>query len=165
MNIGGIPPAWNDTILALADFRDGKLQCFDVSKTEARIEEGFTPPSDRPTPVRWSSLAQAFQADGAQRWASDLGNPNRFEVLALALTPDRVVAVVQFQNQARAHPQWQLVAFNSQDGSPIWFWRHDLPAEPLPEGLAVGNQGQLLVTTLEGQVLSYAPQQPRAKGR
>jgi hypothetical protein len=163
LSFGGVPPAWNDEVLALADFRNGKLQCYDISKTKSRIQQGFTPPSDRVRQTRWTSLAQAFQADGASRWSSDLENPNRFEVLALAVTPDRVAAIVQFQNRVRAHPQWQLVAFNATDGTPVWFWRHDLPFEPLPEGLAVGSKGQLLVAALEGQVLSVAPKQPAPK--
>ena len=93
-----------------------------------------------------------------------MNNPNMFEVLALAMTPDRVAAVVQFQTRARAHPEWHVVAFNAADGAPIWFWRHNLPSEPLPEGLAVGSQGQLIVATLDGHVLSLAPHQPRSAG-
>ena len=135
-------------------------QCFDITKTGQRIDKGFTPPTDRAPRQRWTSLSQAFQADGAARWSSDLGNPNRFEVLALAVTPQRVAAIVQFQNRVRAHPQWQVAAFNAADGAAIWFWQHDLPFEPLPEGLAVGSKGQLIVTTLDGQVLSLAPKQP-----
>lgn len=163
LNFGGVPPAWNDEVLALADFRNGKLQCFDVSKTSARIEKGFIPPSDRANQARWNSLSQAFRAEGASLWMTDLDQPNRFEVLALAVTPNRVAAVVQFQHRIRAHPQWQVAVFNEEDGSPIWFWQYDLPSEPLPEGLAVGSRGQLLVVTLDGQVLSMAPKQPAPK--
>jgi outer membrane protein assembly factor BamB len=162
LNFGGVPPAWNDEILALADFRNGRLQCFETERAKERIQKGFAPPSDRRNvqPPRWNTLSQAFNADGAMRWQSDLNSPNRFEVLALAITPDRIAAIVQFQNRARAHPQWQVVAFNAADGSPIWFWRHDLPFEPFPEGLAVGRDGQLIVTTLEGHLLSLAPKEP-----
>ncbi len=160
MSFGGVPPAWNDTVLALADYRNGKLQCFDVAKTEARIKKGFTPPSDRARPSRWSSLAQAFAGDGASRWGTDLGNANQFEVLAVAATPDHVVALIQFQNRARAHPQWQLVALDATDGTPIWFWRHNLPVEPLPEGLAITRQGHVIVTSLDGKIVSLGPKQP-----
>jgi hypothetical protein len=79
----------------------------------------------------------------------------------LATTPDRIAAIVQFQDRARAHPQWQTVAFDVADGSPVWSWRHDLPFEPLPEGLAVGRDGQLIVTALDGYVLSLAPRPVR----
>ena len=162
LNFGAVPPAWNEQVLALADFRNGKLNCYEIDKAKPRIQQGFTPPSDAPSrqPQRWTSLAQAFHADGATGWTTDLDNPNKFEVLALAVTPLRVAAVVQFQNRVRAHPQWQVAAFNSANGTPIWFWQHDLPTEPLPEGLAVGRDGQLIVVTLEGQVLSIAPNSP-----
>ncbi|MBC8870770.1 MAG: PQQ-binding-like beta-propeller repeat protein, partial [Planctomycetes bacterium] len=162
LNFGGIPPVWNDDALAMVDFRNGKLACYEMNKASDRVAKGFPPP-DRanPQPRRWSSFAQAFEADGAARWKTDLDSPNKFEVLALAATPDRIAAIVQFQNRARAHPQWQVIAFNAADGTPVWFWRHDLPFEPLPEGLAVGRDGQLIVTTLDGNVLSLGPKRPR----
>ena len=159
LNFGGIPPVWNDDMLALVDFRNGKLTCYDMDKAQQRMADGFQPPTDRPAgpAVRWRSLAQALRADGAVSWQSDLDNSNRFEVLALAATTDRIVAVVQYQIRNRAHPQWEVVAFNAADGTPIWFWRHALPFEPLPEGLAIGRDGQLIITTLDGKVLSLAP--------
>lgn len=161
-SFGGIPPAWNDDALAMVDFRNGKLICYAMDKAVKRVAKGFPPPDrSKPQPRRWFSFAQAFEADGAARWRTDLDSPNKFEVLALAVTPDRVAAIVQFQNRVRAHPQWQVIAFNSAGGAPIWFWRHDLPFEPLPEGLAVGRNGQLIVTTLDGKVLSLAPKRPR----
>ena len=52
------------------------------------------------------------------------------------------------------------MVFNTSDGKPIWFWQHDLPFEPLPEGLAVNRDGQLIVATLEGHILQLAPRQP-----
>ncbi len=165
MSFGGVPPAWNENALALADYRNGKLQCFDVAKTAARIKEGFTPPSDRARPSRWSSLAQAFASDGAARWGTDLGNANQFEVLAVAATPEQIVAIVQFQNRVRAHPQWQLVALNATNGTPIWFWRHNLPVEPLPEGLAITSQGHVIVTSLDGRIVSLGPKQPAGRNR
>jgi len=162
LDFGGIPPAWNDTIMAMVNFRNGKLKCYDVKKTLNRIVRGFPRPgtSDRIVQPRWRSLVEILDADGAATWQTDLDNPNRFEVLAMAVTPTRVAATMQFQNRVRAWPQWQVAAFNATDGKPIWFWRHNLPSEPLPDGLAVGRQGQLLVTLLDGSVLSLAPNRP-----
>ena len=76
---GGIPPAWNETTFALANFRRGKLICCDAEKVAERIEKGF-PRSRQDRRGRWHSLAQVFDADGAVRWQSDLGEPNKFEV-------------------------------------------------------------------------------------
>jgi len=162
LTFGAIPPSWNDDVLALVNFRNGKLKCYDLEKVLDRIQQGppaTQGPSDRP--VRWPSLSDVFDADGAARWATDLDNPDKFEVLALAATPGRVAAVIQLQLPQRAHPQWQVVAFDATSGAPIWFWRHDLPFEPLPEGLIVGRDGQLIVASLAGQVLSLAPKQPQ----
>jgi hypothetical protein len=165
---GSVPPAWNENALALVNFRNGKLNCYDMAKANERMRAGIPPrpATDRPA-QRWASLTDAFHADQAARWQTDLDNPNKFEVLALAATPDRVAAVIQLQLRHRAHPQWQVAAFNISDGLPVWFWRHDLPFEPLPEGLAVGRQGQLILATLEGNILSIGPKQPRpaAPGR
>jgi len=153
---GGIPPSWDESTVALVNFRRGKLTCCDAGKVAERIDKGF-PPSPTPRPRHWRSLADTFQADGAVRWQSDLNEPEKFEVLSLAVCPQSVVAVVQFQNRVRAQPQWFLAAFKADDGTPIWFWRHELPSEPLPGGLLVDRHGQVVVTLLNGSVLLFGP--------
>jgi outer membrane protein assembly factor BamB len=159
LNLGGIPPAWNDELLALIDSRSGRLACYGADDVAAQIEKGF-PKTGNPAARRWQGLWSEIDAGAGARWKSDLNNPNKFEVLSLAMTPDRVVAVVQFQDWTRAHPQWQLAAFGKDDGTPIWFWRRDLPLEPLPGGLAIGRQGQVIVAALDGTVASFAPLKP-----
>jgi outer membrane protein assembly factor BamB len=151
---GGIPPAWNETMFALANFRRSKLICCDAQKVAERIGKGF-PPAPEGRRGRWNSLGQVFEADGAVRWQSDLDEPNKFEALSLAVCPESVVAVVQFQNRVRAQPQWFLAAFIADDGVPIWFWRHELPSEPLPGGLTVDRNGHAVVTLLDGAVLYF----------
>jgi len=160
LNFGGIPPAWNDDTITLVNFRDGKLTCCDAAKAAERIKKGF-PPADKPGQRRWYTLASAFEGDGAVRWVSDLGEPEKFEVVSLAICPASVVAVVKFQNRIRAHPQWFLAAVNSQNGTPYWFWRYSLPSKPLPGGLLVGREGQVVVTMLNGNIRSFGPQRPR----
>lgn len=159
MNFGGIPPAWNDDTVALVNFRDGKLTCCDGDKVVKRIKKGF-PATDRPGQRRWYALADAFENDGTVRWVSDLGE-QEFEVVSLAVCPTSVVAVVKYQVRIRAHPQWFLVAFNSQNGTPYWFWRYPLPSKPLPGGLLVGRDGQVIVAMLNGNVHNFRPQRPR----
>jgi outer membrane protein assembly factor BamB len=162
LNYGGIPPAWSDETIALVNFRDGKLTCCDASKVADRIEKGPTPP-ERPGPRFWYGLANEFDRDGAVRWVSDLGEPDEFEVVSLAVCPDAVVAVVKFQPRHQAYPQWSVAALRSQDGTELWFWRHNLPSTPLPGGLLVGREGQVVVTMLDGSVLSFGPRQPPAQ--
>jgi hypothetical protein len=48
-----------------------------------------------------------------------------------------------------------LAAFKDNDGTPIWFWRQELPGEPLPGGLLVDRDGQVVVTMLDGRVLCF----------
>ncbi|MFH1924000.1 MAG: PQQ-binding-like beta-propeller repeat protein, partial [Planctomycetota bacterium] len=153
---GGIPPAWSDDTFALVDFRRSKITCCDAGKVAERIQKGFPKPAQgRQNWLR--TLAQVFEADGAVRWQSDLNEPEKFEALSLAVCPESVVAAVQFQNRVRAQPQWFLAAFKADDGTPIWFWRHELPSEPLPGGLLVDRNGQVVVTLLDGTVLCFGP--------
>ncbi|MHC4404354.1 MAG: PQQ-binding-like beta-propeller repeat protein, partial [Planctomycetota bacterium] len=159
MNFGGVPPAWSDDTVALVNFRNGKLICCDGEKVVERVKKGF-PPTNKPGRRQWNALAGAFQSDGAVRWVSDLGE-QEFEVVSLAVCPASVVAVVKYQVRARAHPQWSLIAVNSQNGTPYWFWRYPLSSNPLPGGLLVGSEGQVVVTMLNGNVRSFGPQRPR----
>ena len=94
------------------------------------------------------------------RWSSDMGE-KEFEAVSIVLCPASIVAVAKNQNRNRAHPEWILTAFNTRNGQPFWFWRHPLGAKPLPGGLLVGPQGQVVVTMLDGTIRSFAPQQPR----
>ena len=159
LNMGGIPPAWNDDALVMVNFARGKLTCCDAAKLRERIEEGYSkdlPPAQR----RRLSLSQVMEADGGVRWTSDLNEPNKFEALSIAVCPNSVVAAVQFQTRNRAQPQWSTVAFDTKNGNAMWFWRHNLPGEPLPGGLIVGRQGQVILAMLDGSVLSLAPKKP-----
>lgn len=78
---------------------------------------------------------------------------------SLAIASNEALAVVRSQNRLRASPQWYLMAFLGDTGVPIWFWRHELPSAPLPEGLAVDRDGQVVVTLLDGSVLCYGPRE------
>lgn len=160
LNFGGIPPAWNDETVALVNFRDGKLNCCDAGKVAERIEKGLPPPEKPGRRRRWFALANVFEGDAAVRWASDMGQPNKFEAVSLVVCPTSIVAVVKYQERHRAHPRWFVAALSSQDGTAYWFWRHTLPSKPLPGGLLVGREGQVIVTMLDGSVLSLAPRRP-----
>ncbi len=159
MNFGGIPPAWSEHTVALVNFRDGKLISCDGDKAVKRIEKGL-PATATPAQRRWLGLADALKGDNAIRWTTDL-DQREFEVVSLAVCPTSVAAVVKYQVRARAHPEWFLVAFNSNNGTPYWFWRHALGSRPLPGGLLIGRDGQIVVTMLNGNVRSFGPRQAR----
>jgi outer membrane protein assembly factor BamB len=153
LSFGGVPPAWDDDTLALVNFRRGKLTCCETDKVAARIDKGFPQP---PRIRHWqANLAETLRADGAIRWQSDLGQPNKFEALSTAVCPKTVVAVVQYQPMSRAHPEWSVVAFDKNNGAVVW--RQGIPAQPLPGGLLIDRQGQVVVTMLDGTVLCLGP--------
>ena len=151
LNYGGITPVWNQDRLALVNFRNGKLMCCDMPKVLTRFAQGYPETgADR----RWqSSLALAFEKDGAVQWQSNLDEPNRFEVISLAASPNAVVGVIQYQELSRSQPQWYLVAFSLADGIPLY--RLPIQGEPLPGGLLIDRQGQLVVTMLDGRLLCF----------
>jgi outer membrane protein assembly factor BamB len=163
LNFGGVPPAWNGDVVAMVNYRYGNLKCYDSVKVARRVRQGL-PSGDDSTPRsrRFYLFSDAFDADDALVWETDLGAPKKFETVSLALTPDWVATVVRIQTRGQAHPRWQALALDAQDGTPVSSWRHDLTGEPLPGGLAIGREGQLIVTMLDGSVCSLAPQRPPA---
>jgi outer membrane protein assembly factor BamB len=162
LSYGGIPPAWDDDLLALVNFKNGKLTTCDAEKLSARIASGLkkkVQPADR---RGRSNLAASMKTDGTIRWESDLGESNKFEAISLAICPNAIVAVVQFQQRARAQPVWQVVAFNRQQGKP--YWRAMLNQEPIPGGLLVDRDGRVVVSMLNGDIVSLG-RRPAAKPR
>jgi outer membrane protein assembly factor BamB len=117
--------------------------------TRDRVVAGIpAKPKDR---RRRSSLPESFAADGAIRWQTDLGESNKFEAISIAVCPNAIVAVIQQQQKFRAQPQWYAVAFNATNGQQMW--RNEIRENPLPGGLLVDREGQVVVTMLSGNVL------------
>jgi hypothetical protein len=152
--MGGIPPAWSDSVLVLVNFKHGKIACIDAGKAEARITRGL--PERQGGQRGFGTLADAFLEDGAVRWQQDLGEAEGFEALSLAVAPNAVVAVVEGQDKFRAQPQWFLVALDLADGKQLF--RQDLRAEPLPGGLLIDRAGRIVVRLLDGRVACYGPE-------
>jgi outer membrane protein assembly factor BamB len=156
MNNGGIPPTWDERRLTLVNFRNGKLTCLDADKVAERMRAGFRadnrPRGDRPGGQNWLyGLATALQRDGAALWQTDLGQPNKFEVVSLASCPNGIVTVVAHQVRNRAQQQWFAVALGAEDGKQLW--KQELKGKPLPGGLLVDRNGQVIVTMLAGDVV------------
>ena len=150
---GGVPPAWDGKTLAMVNYQNGELTCCESDKVQARLEKGYPKPPAGSRRFRLN-LATAFKTDGAVRWTSDLGESNKFEALSLAVSPNAILAVVQFQQKYRAQPQWYVVAFDKQKGAPSW--RQELRDEPLPGGLLVDRDGRVIVSTLAGGLTCFA---------
>jgi len=154
LNQGGIPPAWNDDVVSMVNFKHGKLACFDIEKTVARLGKGLRPPSDRNR--RFHNLFSALSSDGAVQWQTDLNQPSKFEVVSMAVCPDVVIAVFAYQQRVRARIEWSVAAFDLKDGKQLW--RQPIAGEPLPGGLLVDRDGRVVITTLAGGVACLAGQ-------
>ncbi len=146
LNFGGIPPAWNESTVALVNFKHGLLTCCDIGKVLERIN------AEEPLKGGRATVASELSKTKAIRWQSSLGETNKFEAMSLVVGPNAIVAVVQHQQKYRAQPQWFVVAFDQASGKATW--RHEVKDEPLPGGLLVNRDGRIVVTTLAGNLLS-----------
>ena len=153
LSFGGIPPAWNDQIVALVNFKHGRLTAFDADKVSARIAQGYGGARRRGDRNWLRNLAQTLESDGAIRWKSDLGETNKFEAISLAVCPNAIVAVVRYQRKMRSQTQWFVAGFDIENGTPLW--QQELRFEPLPDGLLVDREGQIVVTSLDGRVACF----------
>jgi hypothetical protein len=133
----------------------GKLTCVDSEKVSTHLAD---PP--KPKPINRGarrSLADEFAATGALRWQSDLGESNKFEAVSLVVCPNAIVAVIKQQQKNRAQPQWYVAAFAKENGRRLW--QHEIFGKPLPDGLLVDRDGQIIVTMLDGSLFCLAKPQ------
>lgn len=152
LNHGGIPPAWNDESLAVANFKYGRISSFDVEAVTGKLKAGFNESENKGN--RFSrNLASVLTARNKVRWQSHLGDSNRFEALSVAIAPNAVVAAARYQQLSRAVPQYFLTALDTARGKPMF--QVELPGEPLPGGLIVDRNGRVVVTMLDGNVVCF----------
>jgi len=150
LNSGGIPPAWNDQIVAMVNYQHGALTCSEREKVKALLVGEQADDADR---RRGLNVAGQLTRDETIRWGYSLGRQQRFEVLSLALCPNEVVAVLQQQQEHRAQPEWSVAALDAEAGK--MRFQHPFSAEPLPGGLLIEHDGRVVVVMLDGSVLCY----------
>ena len=136
----------------MVNYKYGKLICCLPDKVVELIET--TPGSEEKR--RRSAAAETLSSLDAIRWQSDLGQPNKFEAVSLAVSPATIVAVLKYQARHRARPQWYVAAFNTEDGES--HFEHELSSKPLPDGLLVDRDGQIVLCMLNGDVLCLGPE-------
>jgi outer membrane protein assembly factor BamB len=156
LNFGGIPPVWNDQMLAVINLKYGNIAAFDTPKLTAAVAGGIQRQTDARTPFQ-TNLAAAMNVRKEERWLSRIADVNKFEAVALALTPNALLAVARYQDLTRARPLWFLVALATENGRVIF--QHELPGDPLPDGLLVDRDGRIVVTMLDGGLVSFARRQ------
>jgi len=150
-NYGGVPPAWNDDVTVMVNFKHGKLTCCESSKVVDRVNKGFDTKEIGRDRRRWLNMFSELEKDKAIRWQSDLNGVSEFETVSLAVSPNAIVAVVKYQQRTRAHAQWYVVALDAKSGTP--YFQHELRDVPLPDGLLVDAQGRIIVTTVGGDIV------------
>lgn len=152
LNYGGVPPAWDDNTMALVNFKYGKITCLDAEAVANHLQ---TAPNVRGSDRRRrSNLTDDLREAGKIRWETNLGDGNRFEAVSIVVCPNAILTVAKQQQKFRARPQWYLTALNVETGKPNW--QQEIPGEPLPGGLLVDCDGQIVVTTLDGRLLAYS---------
>ncbi|MCH2373376.1 MAG: PQQ-binding-like beta-propeller repeat protein [Planctomycetes bacterium] len=144
VNYGGIPPAWNDEVFAVVNYKHGKIMCCSTDKVADRLTRK----------IEKSTLSDALDEEGLLRWQTDLGD-EKFEVLSLALSANAVVATVQYQRKYRAQGQHFVVGLDLNSGKTLF--SQEIDSEPLPGGLLVDSDGNLVVTMISGQVALLGP--------
>ena len=73
--------------------------------------------------------------------------------MSLAVCPNAVVAAIRYQQKTRAKPQWFLAGFEVKTLG-VKF-RIELRREPLPGGILIDRDGQVVLTMLDGTVLCF----------
>ncbi|HIE96191.1 MAG TPA: hypothetical protein EYQ63_04055 [Fuerstia sp.] len=152
LNYGGIPPAWNDSALTVANFKYGSVTTLDIEPLATRIKDGFdaaTTPQNRFA----RNLVSVLTTRDQVRWRSSLGDSNKFEALSVAMAKNAVVAVARYQVINRAVPQYFLTALRADNGQQMF--QVELPDEPLPGGLIVDRNGNVIVALLDGGVACF----------
>jgi outer membrane protein assembly factor BamB len=159
LNYGGIPPAWNDQMLAVVNFKYGNIAAFDTLTLTGAVTRGLDRPTDRVSPFQ-NNLVTVMNRRKEERWLSRIGDVNKFEAVALALTPNAVLTVARYQDLNRARPQWFLLALAPEDGRSIF--QQEIPGDPLPDGLLVDRDGRVVVSLVDGSLVSFGRRAERA---
>ena len=154
LHYGGIPPAWDDDLLVLANFKYGKLTAF----SDKTLRNNFGTPSgvDGRGASRFNNtLFRAITARAQEEWQTGLGDLSEFEPISLVLAPNALIAVARYQDMRSAKPLWYLATLRRDNGRMIA--QQTLPSEPLPGGLLIDRNGNSIVTLLDGGLVSYGP--------
>ena len=79
LNYGGVVPAWNGDVLAVAHLKYGKITAFDTGKVSEKVKAGFEEEADRRN--RFSrNIVNALTARNEERWQSQFGHDRRIRI-------------------------------------------------------------------------------------
>ena len=148
----GIPPAWNNSTFAVANFKYGRITAIDTSLVLEKVTTGFDEATNRAN--RFSrNIVRALSSRGEERWQSNLGDSGKFEALSLTVAPNAIVTVARYQDLRRAVPQYFLTAMHPENGNQLF--QIEVPGEPLPGGLIIDREGRILVSLIDGGIVCF----------
>ena len=155
LNYGAIPPAWDNDTVAFVNYKRGRLTACDTDTIISRITQETAIDTRRTDRNRLVTLAQLLEVQRGTRWQTEMKQFDEFEVVSIALCPNAVVSVAQYQIRNRAQSQWWILAFDRETGKQIL--RREIRGEPLPGGLLINRRGQAIVSMLDGNILCFGP--------
>jgi outer membrane protein assembly factor BamB len=130
---GKIPPAWNSRCLVAVNGRRTVPACWELSQVEQYLER--SEPRKLPKSA-WE--AQALQGS---------------DTVALALSPNAVLAVSEFPRPRTLDSRWTINALDLKDGKLLW--QQDLRATPLAGGLLIDRSGNAVVVMENGNIVCF----------
>lgn len=139
---GRVPPAWDSDIFVCVTGRRTVPVGFEPAAMKSFLE-GLT---SRPR-------GRAFPRLPKEAWKADV--PKWSDIVSLAVVEGAVLAVVDIREYGGRTSRWDVIAFDYEEGG--FSLRHELPSQPLPGGLLVDRQGQIIVVLANGSVLCFGP--------
>ncbi len=153
---GLLTPAWDEELTVAAPMYRRRIEAWNTSGTIALIRRMRQENIDTEYPFYRHSRASLPAAGRKKnpdvpmkRWG-----PLDVDASAVVLAGNAVVvAWGAGKDDDGLHTDWKLSVLDRQDGEALA--SVDLPAEPVPNGLAIDRQGRILVTCRTGEVLCY----------
>ncbi len=166
---GGLPCAWDDSILltALSGFR--QLECWDGEKTAAFLTEEYARNKKRidtaPIPDYQRAIEKvAVVRPDAYKWKPEksvrpmcLWGPVDYDMYGLALAKNAVL-VAHVKMQEGRPPEYSLAALDRRKGELLWECL--LPGEPMLNGLCVDRRGRVIAALTDGVVVACGGPEP-----
>ena len=160
---GVVPPAWNDNAFVCADGPNNPAICCDLSAINWFIKKKFAPKDVRLDPMGFGKTVSGRGLGGrhtsapeeipVRRW--DIAALGKSDTVSVALASNAAVLVSAFDREDSDAPVWETLAVDSVDGRILW--RQALPSEPVPGGLLIDRDGQVVVVLRNGSAICFGP--------
>ena len=153
----GVAPAWNDKTFALINGRNTPPACCDRSEVSSFLELLTSPARVKEAP----SALRRGTAGAASTQPKPMGPKRRWtaqalkgiDTVSLAVAENVVLAVSNLAGAEAETAEWAALALRADNGEVMW--KRPLPSEPLPGGLLIDRDGQVIVVMIDGTVVCF----------